>query len=165
MSEVTAYIGLGSNLDDPQCQITNAIKAIKQIPKTELLKFSSHYSSKPLGPQDQPDFVNAVAQVSTTLAPMTLLNNLLEIETQHGRVRTGRRWGPRTLDLDLLLYGSEQLHEERLTVPHPEMAKRHFVLGPLMEIAPALQIPGLGKVQDLYQAVDDGSLKKLQQHG
>lgn len=112
---------------------------------------SSLYRSAPLGPANQPDYVNAVMAVETALAPLALLDALQALETAFGRVRHGERWGPRTLDLDILLYGSEILATDRLTVPHPGLAEREFVLYPLQEIAPDLNIPGLGPLADLVR--------------
>src|SRR3989304_7711981 len=138
---VVAYIGLGSNRADPGARITSALQSISRIPATTFLRCSSRYHSRPQGPRDQPDYINAVAQVDTRLSAGQLLECLLAIEKQQGRVRT-RRWGPRTLDLDLLLFGDAVLHSDTLTVPHPEMHRRAFVLYPLHEIAPDIEKPG-----------------------
>lgn len=146
---VTAYIGLGSNLGDPPSRIRGALADLAGLPQTRLLQTSSLYRSLPLGPPDQPDYVNAVAALDTALAPEALLDALQALEAQHGRARDGQRWGPRTLDLDLLLYGDRQLTTPRLTMPHPGLPQRAFVLYPLAEIAPDLQVPGLGSVQAL----------------
>lgn len=133
----TAYIGLGSNLDNPIAQLQSAISRLSSHQDIKHFTVSSLYSSNPVGPQDQPDYVNAVASFSTNLAPIHLLDLLQCIENEHNRVRE-RHWGPRTLDLDLLLYGKEQIHLPRLTVPHPYMLERGFVIKPLMELAPGL---------------------------
>lgn len=146
---VTAYIGLGGNLDDPAARLRAARAAIAVLPGVQELAFSSLYRSAPLGPSDQPDYVNAVMAVATTLAPLDLLDALQALEAACGRVRVGERWGPRTLDLDILLYGHEILASERLTVPHPGIGEREFVLYPLREIAPELEIPGLGPLAEL----------------
>lgn len=146
---VTAYIGLGGNLNEPAASIRAARAAIAAIPGVRELTFSSLYRSAPMGPAGQPDYVNAVMAVATTLAPLDLLDALQALETAFGRVRVGERWGPRTLDLDILLYGAEILASERLTVPHPGIPEREFVLYPLREIAPELDIPGLGPLADL----------------
>ncbi len=144
-----AYIGLGSNLDDPVSQVRDGLRALGQLPQTRVVAESALYRSWPLGPADQPDYVNAVAALDTELGPQTLLRTLQAVEVAHGRVRGAVRWGPRTLDLDLLLYGHLQLTERSLTVPHPQMAHRAFVLVPLREIAPEIVIPGAGGIDDL----------------
>ncbi|MCP5162440.1 MAG: 2-amino-4-hydroxy-6-hydroxymethyldihydropteridine diphosphokinase [Hahellaceae bacterium] len=135
-----AYIGLGSNLEQPALQIKTAMIALNKLPGTQLLAQSSLYSSKPLGPQDQPDFVNAVALIQTELAPLDLLNSLQAIEQQHGRIRK-RHWGERTLDLDILLFGDLTFQDERLVIPHKELTHRDFVLKPMLEITPELCLP------------------------
>ncbi|WP_421219717.1 2-amino-4-hydroxy-6-hydroxymethyldihydropteridine diphosphokinase [Aeromonas enteropelogenes] len=139
MSEV--FIAIGSNLADPLGQARRAISAMAALPETELQQASSFYSSRPMGPADQPDYVNAVARLTTRLAPLALLDQLQKIELEQGRVRKDERWGPRTLDLDLLLYGDRVIKHERLIVPHYGMQEREFVLLPLAEIAPALVLP------------------------
>jgi len=128
------FIGLGSNLGDSAKQLQLAITAIAKLPKTEFIKASSLYSSAPLGPADQPRFVNAVAQIATALTPIELLDALQAIEQIQGRVRQGERWGPRTLDLDVLLFGQQLINEPRLRVPHYHMHARPFVLIPLAEL-------------------------------
>lgn len=147
MMHVSAYIGLGANLNDPAAQLTQAFDALARLPETHLVARSSLYASAPVGYVDQPDFVNAVAQLDTLLSPRALLAALLEIEQRHGRER-GFRNAPRTLDLDLLLYGAARFHEDHLQVPHPRLIERAFVLLPLAEIAPALVIPGKGCIAD-----------------
>jgi len=150
---VTAFIGLGSNLDDPLAQLRSARRAIQSLPFVREKAFSSLYRSAPMGPSDQPDYINAVMAVETSLPAPDLLKALQVIELAHGRVRGGKRWGPRTLDLDLLLYGHEQIATDELTVPHPGVAEREFVLYPLAEIAPPqLIIPGKGLLSDLVRA-------------
>jgi len=149
--QTTAFVGLGSNLEEPVRQIECAIKLLEAIPGTELVSRSSLYRSAPLGTIAQPDFVNAVAKIVTLLDAYSLLQSLQEIEHSQGRVR-GERWGPRVLDLDLLVYEGARIDEPALTVPHPGIAERNFVLLPLQEIAPDLVIPGLGCVADI--AVD-----------
>ena len=154
------FIGLGSNLDDPQQQLTSAIRQLAKIPDSCDLKVSRRYRSRPLGPQDQPDYINAVVKLSTSLEPEALLDQLQGIEQAHGRRRDGERWGARTLDLDLLLYGQRQITSERLTVPHPGLPERAFVLCPLSDIAESdLRIPGLGTLQQLLSATDDNDLE------
>lgn len=129
------YIGLGSNLGNPQQQLREALAALAQLPHSELLRHSALYSSEPLGPADQPRYVNAVALLATHLEPLALLEQLQHIEQTHGRVRKDERWGPRTLDLDILLFGQQQIDIPRLQVPHYHMHARAFVLYPLAEIA------------------------------
>ena len=154
------YIALGSNLEDPFKQIQSAFEEIKKLPETNFLKCSSLYKSKPVGLLNQPDYINAVAEVDTTLTPIELLNKLLKIELQHGRVRTFRN-APRTLDLDILLYGNLQFSDDRLTVPHPRMTQRAFVLLPLMEIAPHCEIPEHGKISQLITACSNQKIEQL----
>lgn len=156
-----AYIGLGGNLDDPAGRIKAARAAIRALTGVSEAGFSSLYRSAPMGPRDQPDYVNAVMAVDTTLAPLDLLDQVQAIETAAGRVRQGERWGPRTLDLDLLLYGDRAIRSERLTVPHPGLAAREFVLYPLREIAPELEIPGLGRLSELCASCPIRSLTVL----
>ena len=149
--KITATIGLGANLNDPAAQVEYALTELDRLPATRLLARSSLYASAPLGYVDQPDFVNAVAQVETGLAPRALLAALLELEQRHGRERSFRN-APRTLDLDLLLYGSADFHDDGLTLPHPRMHERGFVLLPLLEIAPDAVIPGRGRAGDWLAA-------------
>ncbi len=139
----TAYIALGSNLDDPKAQLLRAFDDLNALPQTRLIARSSLYLSAPVGYLEQPPFVNGVAAVETGLPPHRLLDALLALEQRRGRVRD-RRHGPRTLDLDVLLYDELQCHEHGLTLPHPRMHERAFVLLPLLEIAPACVVPGLG---------------------
>jgi 2-amino-4-hydroxy-6-hydroxymethyldihydropteridine diphosphokinase len=155
-----AFIGLGSNQAQPQHQLQQALAQIDQLPHTRLLAHSSLYSSAPVGYLDQPDFVNAVAKMVTDLAPHDLLNALLDIEHQHGRERTFRN-APRTLDLDVLLYDDIQLHEHGLTLPHPQMHLRAFVLQPLLEIEPDCTIPNIGAARDALQNCQGQRLAKL----
>jgi len=157
-----ACIGLGSNLDDPARQIGAALKELARVADTRVQCVSSLYRNPPLGPQDQPDYVNAVAAVLTRLAPYALLHALQEIEHRQGRVRDAqRRWGPRRIDLDILTYGSRVVVEDDLTIPHPGIPERNFVLFPLLEIAPDLQLPGLGSVRSLASRVDGSTLERL----
>ncbi|GAB5604531.1 2-amino-4-hydroxy-6-hydroxymethyldihydropteridine diphosphokinase [Sideroxyarcus sp. TK5] len=139
----TAFIGLGSNLAEPAAQVNHALRALGELPQTRLLKVSSLYRSAPVGYLDQPDFINAVAQVETGLAPRALLDALLALELECGRTREFKD-APRTLDLDVLMYDDLVHHEHGLTVPHPQMHLRAFVLLPLLEIAPDCIIPGVG---------------------
>jgi 2-amino-4-hydroxy-6-hydroxymethyldihydropteridine diphosphokinase len=143
-----AYIGLGSNLDNPAGQIEQAFELIEKLPETRVIARSSLYRSAPFGPVEQPDFINAVVSVMTSLAATTLLEHLQEIERSQGRIRGNVRWGPRVLDLDLLVYGDAVIEKPELMVPHPGIAARNFVLLPLREIAPDLVVPNLGRVGD-----------------
>ncbi len=138
----TAYIGLGSNLHDPAAQLDEACRRLALLPGVVLTKVSSYYATPPVGVRDQPWFVNAVAAIRTTLTAEDLLAALLHLEAAMGRVRT-QRWGPRLVDLDILLYDNDVIHTDRLQVPHPEMASRGFVLVPLAEIAPEAYHPVL----------------------
>ncbi len=135
------YIGLGANLHQPLQQLEQAVFALAALEHCQLLDVSSLYGSKPMGPQDQPDYVNAVAKLHTCLSAEQLLDQLQKIELDHGRQRKDERWGPRTLDLDLLLFGTAQINTDRLTVPHYGMKVREFVLYPLAELAPELHLP------------------------
>lgn len=156
-----AFIGLGSNQAQPQQQLQQALRQIDQLPHTRLSAQSSLYASAPVGYLDQPDFVNAVAKIETELSPHDLLHALLAIEQQHGRERTFRN-APRTLDLDVLLYDQVQHHEPHLTIPHPQMHLRAFVLQPLLEIEPDCQIPTVGFARDALQNCQGQRLEKLQ---
>lgn len=155
-----AFIGLGSNLRDPGLQLQSALGEIGRMSQTALLAQSSFYRSAPVGYLDQPDFFNAVAKISTGLTPQQLLQQLLKIEQDHGRERTFCN-APRTLDLDVLLYGDVQMNEPGLHIPHPQMHLRAFVLAPLMEIAPDSIIPGQGDVATLLQACGDQTLERM----
>lgn len=160
-SEVRCYIGLGANLANPVQQLELAIAALRQVPLSRLVAVSSLYGSKPMGPQDQPDYVNAVAALDTTLLPEQLLDALQRIEQNQGRQRKDERWGPRTLDLDILLYGAQIINTERLTVPHYGLKQREFVLYPLAEIAAELQLPDGTVLSSLLEQVALNGLQKL----
>ncbi|ELA0827539.1 2-amino-4-hydroxy-6-hydroxymethyldihydropteridine diphosphokinase [Klebsiella quasipneumoniae] len=136
-----AYIALGSNLASPLTQVQAAIHALGEIPHSRVVNVSSFYRTPPLGPQDQPDYLNAAVALETTLSPEALLDHTQRIELQQGRVRKAERWGPRTLDLDIMLFGDALINSERLTVPHYDMRNRGFMLWPLFEIAPDLHFP------------------------
>jgi len=155
-----AYIGLGSNLDGPVNQLDAAVKALGGLPGSRVDAVSPYYASPPMGPQDQPDFVNGAARLLTGLAPLELLDALQHIEQQQGRVRR-RRWGERSLDLDLLLYGDCRLDNPRLRVPHPGLAERAFVLRPLLDLAPDLEVPGFGDIATLLSRVDTSGLQPI----
>lgn len=151
MTVVRAYVGLGSNLGNPERQVQRAFTELATLPHTRFIKHSRLYKSAPVGPQDQPEYINAVALLETGLPAKQLLEQLLEIEQRHGRIRTSEHWGPRTLDLDLLLYGESRYTESSLTVPHPRLHQRAFVLYPLAELDPELHIPGQGPLRDLLK--------------
>lgn len=156
------FIGLGSNLADPRAQLRRALDELAALPDSSLDATSSLYLSRPMGPQDQPDYINAVASLATGLEPEALLDALQAIEAAHRRVRSGERWGPRTLDLDVLLYGGQILETPRLTVPHPGLPERAFVLYPLAEIAPDLTVPGCGLLADLLARCPADGLQRLE---
>jgi 2-amino-4-hydroxy-6-hydroxymethyldihydropteridine diphosphokinase len=157
-----AFIALGSNLQDPAAQVQRALSELGQLQGTRVVARSSFYRTAPVGYADQPDFINAVAEVATELSPQALLQALLALELLHGRERTFPN-APRVLDLDLLLYDDLCLQEAALTLPHPHMHERGFVLLPLAEIAPDLELPGKGKVAVLAQACPDQGVRKLVQ--
>lgn len=144
-----AYVGIGSNLDNPEDQVRRAIAALKDLPDSICVSVSGLYRSAPLGPAEQPDFVNAVAGLLTRLAAREFLEKLQQIERNQGREWHGERWGPRTLDLDLLTYSAQVINVDDLVVPHPGIAERNFVLLPWQEIAPAYRVPGLAEVAEL----------------
>jgi 2-amino-4-hydroxy-6-hydroxymethyldihydropteridine diphosphokinase len=158
---LTAFIGLGSNLESPIAQLKSARLAINALDNVQELAFSSLYASSPMGPQDQPDYVNAAMSVATSLAPLDLLHVLQAIELEHGRVRGVQRWGARTLDLDLLLYGDQQIESPELTVPHRGIAERAFVLVPLTDCDADLVVPGKGKLSDLLRNCPSTGLRRL----
>lgn len=162
MQEVDAFIGLGSNLQNPQSQITRALNKLQELPKTHVLVSSSLYISKPMGPAKQADFVNAVVKISTSLSPEELLIALQNIEQQHKRARSTQRWGPRTLDLDILLYGDVQMKTKNLQIPHSGIAEREFVLIPLQEIEADLIIPGKGALIELIEQLPNFQLTKIE---
>lgn len=158
---VIAYIGLGSNLATPVEQIKAARTELAAIAEIKELAFSGLYRSSPMGPQDQPDYVNAVMAIATDLSPIDLLRCLQHLENRHGRVRNGQRWGARTLDLDLLLYGDQRIDLPDLSVPHVGLSERSFVLYPLYEIAPHLIVPGKGGIAELIANCPLAGLKLL----
>lgn len=157
---VTAYIGLGSNLENPVEQVKSALLELDMLPQTRLLQQSSLYQSAPMGPANQPDYINAVAALETRLAADELLSALQGLEMSHQRVRK-ERWGPRTLDLDLLLYGDQSISSEHLVVPHPGLGERLFVLRPLFEIAPVLVLPNNQAVAELLDECSEDGLQRL----
>lgn len=155
-----AFIGLGSNLSGPREQISRAMQALGGLPHTRVLAQSSLYRSAPIGFLEQPDFINAVAKLETALSPRALLDALLDLEREYGRTRKFRN-APRTLDLDVLLYDDMQQHEHGLTIPHPQMHLRAFVLQPLLEIAPDTCIPGIGQAQQALRNCHDQTLERF----
>lgn len=161
MTKEIAYIGLGSNLATPEAQINTARNAITALPEVFEDAFSSLYRSPPMGPQDQPDYINAVMAITTDLSAIQLLRRLQQIELDHGRVRKDERWGARTLDLDILLYGQQMIDQPDLIVPHYGLKERAFVLYPLQEIAPELEVPGQGTMTELLASCPLDGLVKL----
>lgn len=160
VASVRAFVGLGSNLDDPAAHLERALTALAAVPGVVLCKVSSIYRTPPWGETDQPDFLNAVASIDTTLAPQALLDELRRIEAAAGR-RREHRWGPRTLDLDLLLYGETTLDTAQLQLPHPRMHERAFVLAPLAELAPELVLGEHGTVVDVLARVGSVGVQRL----
>ncbi|GAB2605108.1 2-amino-4-hydroxy-6-hydroxymethyldihydropteridine diphosphokinase [Nitrincola alkalisediminis] len=158
---IRCYIGIGSNLDVPLEQVKQALLELRELPESTLIQHSSLYLSAPVGPQDQPDFVNAVAEINTHLEAHALLDELQALEQGHRRVRV-QHWGPRTLDLDLLIYGNESIQTERLQVPHPFMTERNFVVYPLAEIAPDFIFPDKTPLSDYLANCPMGKLKQIQ---
>ena len=158
MTWVTAYVALGSNLDDPAAQVAAGFAALASLPESQLVARSGLYRTAPVGYADQPDFINAAAALETALSPRALLDALLDIELAHGRTRRFVN-APRTLDLDILLYGERVVDEPGLHVPHPRMHERAFVLAPLAEIAPRALIPGRGAVATLFAALDASGVR------
>ncbi|MEE8429575.1 MAG: 2-amino-4-hydroxy-6-hydroxymethyldihydropteridine diphosphokinase [Gammaproteobacteria bacterium] len=163
MNASRAYIGLGSNLNNPRQQIRRAFAALDSLTGCQLEAYSSLYQSKPMGPAQQPDYINAAAALETLCQPLELLEQLQAIERGQGRLRSGERWGPRTLDLDLLLYDDLQMDTEVLVIPHPGLHRRAFVLYPLAEIAPDLNVPALASLQRLIEGCPIGNLRKLEE--
>jgi 2-amino-4-hydroxy-6-hydroxymethyldihydropteridine diphosphokinase len=160
---IRAYVGLGGNLGDVETTLAEAIWALDSLPQTSVRAQSRLYRTPPWGNTDQPAFVNAVVELQTRMTPRVLLGLLLDIESRFGRDRSeGEKWGPRELDLDLLVYGEEELDEPGMHVPHPHLHERAFVLVPLAEIAPSLDIIGVGKVNELLAAIDAGGIEAIE---
>ncbi|RBW45014.1 2-amino-4-hydroxy-6-hydroxymethyldihydropteridine diphosphokinase [Psychromonas sp. B3M02] len=156
-----SYIAIGSNQADPVEQAKQAITALNYITETSLISCSSLYCSAPMGPQDQPDYINAVAAVETNLSAIALLDALQAIEQSQGRERKAERWGPRTLDLDILLYAEQVIDDQRLTIPHYGMKDREFVLYPLFEIAPELTMPDGTPLIEMLKDCDKNGLTAI----
>lgn len=162
MQEIDAYIGLGSNLHNPELQIMDAFCELEELANTRVLERSGLYRSKPMGPDGQPEFINAVVKISTSISANELLTALQNIEDRHQRQRDVQRWGPRTLDLDILLYGELVLDTDRLQIPHSGIAEREFVLIPLQEIEADLIIPGKGSLKKLVEQLPQSELQKIE---
>jgi 2-amino-4-hydroxy-6-hydroxymethyldihydropteridine diphosphokinase len=165
VDESVAYIGIGSNLDDPERQVQSAVEALARLPHSRLLRASRLFRTPPWGRAEQPAFVNAAAMLATSLSPRELLDALLTIERERGRHRDGTRWGPRVIDLDILLYGDLSVDEDGLRIPHPHIAERAFVLLPLADLDAELCVPGRGRVRDLLDRVDVGDCVPLTETG
>ena len=156
---VRAYVGIGGNMGDVETTLTEATWAIDSLPQTSIRAQSRYYRTPAWGNTEQPDFINAVLELQTRLAPRVLLDCLLEIEERFGRVRSeGEKWGPRVIDLDLLTFGVEEIDEPGMHLPHPHLHERAFVLVPLAEIASTMQLPGLGQVSELLAGVDPAGI-------
>jgi len=157
----TVYIGLGSNLEQPYLQIKNAIIALAKLPAITVLRDSGYFKSKPMGPEDQPDYVNAVVEIETSMAAAELLKHCQLIEKQQGRIKS-RHWGERTIDLDILLYADKQIKTDVLIVPHPGICQRDFVFMPLLKLNPDIKIPGKGLLNDIVKIVEKPAVEKCQ---
>ena len=161
MALTDAFIGLGSNLENPVAQLAGAIAELAALPDTQLVAQSPFYRSKPVGPQDQPDFINGCVWLQTSLDPLDLLDQLQAIEQAHGRERL-QHWGPRTLDLDMLLFGDRVIDHPRLQVPHKELPNRDFVLRPLLDLEPQLTLPDGRRLTELLVQCPDNQLQRLE---
>lgn len=159
MKTNTVYIGLGSNIEQPALQIKNAIVALAELPETRVTSDSGYFKSKPMGPKDQPDYVNAVAEIVTAMTAIELLKHCQAIELQQGRTRS-RHWGERSIDLDILLYADEQIEIDELTVPHPGVCLRDFVYMPLLKLNPGINVPGKGLLSDIVKDAEKAADKK-----
>jgi 2-amino-4-hydroxy-6-hydroxymethyldihydropteridine diphosphokinase len=162
MHWVPAYVGLGSNLQDPPARIEAAFEALSSLPKSLLISRSPRYSSRPMGSIEQPDFCNAVAALLTQLDAHAFFEQLRLLESRLGRTPPRERWGPRVIDLDLLVFGSQLSAEESLRLPHPGIVQRNFVLYPLCDVAPDLLVPGAGRVAELARAVSSEGIWRTQ---
>ena len=155
---ITAYVGLGSNLENPVEQLTEAVGALKKIPGTKVSNVSQFYENPPVDKSNQPNYVNAVVELKTRISAMALLEYVQLIEHQQGRTRTMERLAPRSLDIDILLYGNERIFTERLTVPHPALKRRAFALWPLSELAPGLTFPDGSTVEKALRNITNSQL-------
>ncbi|HVT32007.1 MAG TPA: 2-amino-4-hydroxy-6-hydroxymethyldihydropteridine diphosphokinase [Rhodanobacteraceae bacterium] len=165
MDEAVAYVGIGSNLDDPERQVRSAIEALDGLDRSRRLRASRLFRTAPWGDVDQPAFVNAAAAIATRLSPRDLLGALLAIERAHGRTRDGTRWGPRVIDLDVLLYGDRRVDEPGLSIPHPRLGERAFALLPLADLDPGLVVPGQGRVRELLARIGTAGCMPLAESG
>ena len=156
MKKNIVYIGLGSNLNDPQLQIKNAMDAIQGLSDTEIRRDSGYFNSRPMGPEDQPDYVNAVIELATGLSAKELLAQCQLIEQQQGRIKT-RHWGERNIDLDILLYAEQQIKKVDLTVPHPGICERDFVYLPLLSLNQNIAIPGQGLLSEIINSEENNT--------
>ena len=154
------YIGLGSNIEQPYLQIKKAMMALDNLSGTKVLSNSGYFTSKPMGPEDQPDYVNAVVEIQTTMEAAELLQQCQLIEQQQGRIKN-RHWGERTIDLDILLYADQKIDTSDLTVPHPGICQRDFVYLPLLKINSEIEVPAKGMLHDIVQSAESQTLKKL----
>ena len=159
MNANIVYIGLGSNIEQPYLQIKNAIIALAELPAITVIRDSGYFKSKPMGPEDQPDYVNAVVEIETSMAAAELLKHCQLIEKQQGRIKS-RHWGERTIDLDILLYAETQIKTEVLTVPHPGICQRDFVFMPLLKLNPEIKVPGTGLLSDIVKTVEQPAVEK-----
>lgn len=150
MKKLTVYIGLGSNIQQPEQQIRESITALDDLPLSDVIRDSGYFKSHPMGPEDQPDYVNAVVELETALPATELLQHCQRIEQQQGRVKL-RRWGERCIDLDILLYADQQIQAPDLSIPHPGVCLRDFVFMPLLKLNPDIEIPGAGRLADITQ--------------
>lgn len=157
---IRVYLALGSNLADPLHQVQSALNALAAMPDSSLVATSALYRTPPYGPPDQPDFLNAAVALDTRLDAESLLNHTQRIELEQGRVRKAHRWGPRTLDLDIMLFGEQTLNTPRLTVPHYDMHNRAFMLLPLLEIAPDLCLPDGTRLADILTTLDSSAISR-----
>ncbi len=156
-----AWLGLGSNLNQPEIQLQRALASLQELDEVELIQKSGFYQTPAWGDVEQDDFINGVVQISTDLEPLPLLHRLQSVEDEMGRQRSERKWGPRVIDIDLLLYADRVMSSEDLELPHPRMHERAFVLVPLCELAPALEIPGQGLVTKLLNLVDVSGIRRI----
>ena len=165
MKKNTVYIGLGSNIEQPCLQIKNAILALAELPETTVINDSGYFKSKPMGPKDQPDYMNAVVEIETAMSAIELLKHCQSIEKQQGRKKL-RHWGERTIDLDILLYADEQIQTDVLTVPHPGIGQRDFVYMPLLKLNPDVAVPGTGLLNVIVQSVEKQAAEEFEtDHG
>jgi len=156
-----SFVGLGSNLQDPVLQVDLATKRLRELDNIELVAQSSVYQSPPMGPQDQADYINVVLELRTSLSPLALLGELQAIENQFGRDRSVGHWGPRIIDLDILLYANREIDLKRLQIPHPGLCEREFMVIPLLEIAPTLSLLGGKRLLDSLGKMNTDMLQKL----